>query len=837
MELLAPAGDWDSLLAAVNNGADAVYLGGSRFSARAYAANFERDRLEEAVEFAHLRGVKIYVTVNTLIKDAEMAEALDFLHFLHQIGVDAVIIQDVGLLELVRRYLPGLPLHASTQMTVHNPAGALYLAAKGIRRIVLARELTLEEIKEIKAKSGVEVEVFVHGALCICYSGQCLLSSLIGARSGNRGRCAQPCRLEYRLLAGGKEVKVEAGRHLLSPADLMALPLLPRLQAAGVDALKIEGRMKSPEYVATVTRVYRRALDRLAAGQFTYSREDVLELARIFSRGFTSGYLEGNQGRDMMSYTRPNNRGVYLGRVRRRRRRRKGFLALLELEDRLAPGDEIVYWVRGGRETVTVREIVDKEGAALPEAAAGMEVWVTAPAGVAEDDRVFKVTDVRQLEEVRRTFAVPRFFRRTPVAVRAEGKEGKPLRLTFFHPDGYQAAAATPSRLEPARTRPLTEEFLRKQLDRLGNTPFALGRFDYAVQGEVAVPVKEINEARRNAVAELERKIVASFHRPPVPVRGEEFFRRVLVEDVLPPRQKTGRPRLAVNVSSAEQAVAAAEGGADRVYLGGGFSSQHLPAAAGWEEVARLCRERGVEFFAGTPRIAHAGEFSAWQEFLRELAGRGVIDGYLLAGLGWLRVYRDLPPLPAVVDYPLNSFNTPAVRAFLKEGFEGVTLSVELNREEVAGIHRHTDPSRLEVVVQGALPLMVSAYCAPGALVGERRAGRQCSAPCRREEFALRDRLGVVFPLRCDRYCRMHIFNSVDLCLLDCLDDFAALRTGTVRIEGHLYPPQVLRELVSLYREVLDGKKDNLPGEDLVATVKKITGRDVTRGHYFRGVE
>lgn len=299
MELLAPAGDWDSLLAAVNNGADAVYLGGSRFSARAYAANFERDRLEEAVEFAHLRGVKIYVTVNTLIKDAEMAEALDFLHFLHQIGVDAVIIQDVGLLELVRRYLPGLPLHASTQMTVHNPAGALYLAAKGIRRIVLARELTLEEIKEIKAKSGVEVEVFVHGALCICYSGQCLLSSLIGARSGNRGRCAQPCRLEYRLLAGGKEVKVEAGRHLLSPADLMALPLLPRLQAAGVDVLKIEGRMKSPEYVATVTRVYRRALDRLAAGQFTYSREDVLELARIFSRGFTSGYLEGNQGRDM----------------------------------------------------------------------------------------------------------------------------------------------------------------------------------------------------------------------------------------------------------------------------------------------------------------------------------------------------------------------------------------------------------------------------------------------------------------------------------------------------------------------------------------------------------
>ena len=311
IELLAPAGSFEALKAAVEAGADAVYLAGEKFGARAYAENFAGEKLLEAVEFAHLRGVAIHVTVNTIIADSELDEFAEYLKFLRRANVDALLVQDLGAALLTKKFAPEIPLHASTQMTIHNSAGVRALAELGFSRAVLSRELTLDEIKKICRESPIETEIFIHGALCVCWSGQCLMSSLIGGRSGNRGRCAQPCRLPYELVDdAGKNLLSSAGKYLLSPKDLNTLELLPELIETGVTSLKIEGRMKRPEYVATVVKVYRDALDK----NFS-TPEDKRKLAQIFNRDFTTAYLEKNPGKNLISDMKPNNRGVLIGRV------------------------------------------------------------------------------------------------------------------------------------------------------------------------------------------------------------------------------------------------------------------------------------------------------------------------------------------------------------------------------------------------------------------------------------------------------------------------------------------------------------------------------------------
>ncbi|MCL6560488.1 MAG: U32 family peptidase, partial [Firmicutes bacterium] len=317
VELLAPAGDWEAFLAAVENGADAVYLGGKLFNARQFAGNFDAGQLKTALDYAHVRGVRVYLTMNTLIADSELRQAVEFAESAYIMGIDGIIVQDTGFAGVLRKLYPGLDLHASTQMTVYNLDGVRALECLGFKRVVLARELCLDEIRYITENSSIEIEVFAHGALCVCYSGQCLMSSLIGGRSGNRGRCAQPCRLEYELVGPDGRAVAAEGKHLLSPRDLCLLGHLPRLAAAGVRALKIEGRMKSPEYVATVVRVYRQALDRFFAHpeDFAPTDEELRELAQIYNRGFTPGFFLGDQGAAYQSYARPNNRGCPVGRV------------------------------------------------------------------------------------------------------------------------------------------------------------------------------------------------------------------------------------------------------------------------------------------------------------------------------------------------------------------------------------------------------------------------------------------------------------------------------------------------------------------------------------------
>ena len=409
-ELLAPAGGQDALVAAVQNGADAVYLGGRLFNARRGADNFDMVGLTEAVEYAHARGVKVYVTANILLADTELREAVRFLHSIYNAGADAAIVPDLGLIRLARRVVPELELHASTQMTAHNLPGVEFLRDAGLKRVVLARENDLESIRRIRELAGVQLETFVHGALCVCYSGQCLMSSLIGGRSGNRGRCAQPCRLEYRLVddkGRGLADPGEVGEYLLSPRDLNISRHIPELIKAGIDSFKVEGRMRRPEYVATVIRIYRGLIDRALSGtEYAVTEREAVELAQIFNRGFSTGYFFDNPGRDLMSHKRPNNRGVLLGRVKRYNHR-TGCVELA-LEAPLRAGDGIEVWVtRGGRVGAEVCRLWIK-GRETESAPAGTLVEIELKGHVRPGDRVFKTHDAELMNRALQTYASSR---------------------------------------------------------------------------------------------------------------------------------------------------------------------------------------------------------------------------------------------------------------------------------------------------------------------------------------------------------------------------------------------------------------------------------------------
>ncbi|MBE3581468.1 MAG: U32 family peptidase [Thermoanaerobacteraceae bacterium] len=839
VELMAPAGSEEALRAAVANGADAVYLGGRQFNARQYAENFTLEGIREAVAYAHEHGVKIYVTVNTLLKEEELEPALCYLYALGESRVDGVIVQDLGLAREAHRLLPDLPLIGSTQMTVTDAAGAKLLEKMGFKRVVLARELSLEDIGRIRQECALELEVFVHGALCYSYSGQCLLSSLVGGRSGNRGRCAQPCRLAYTLVdEGGREVEA-ASEHLLSTRDLCTLEMLPLLISSGVNAFKIEGRMRRPEYVAVVTRAYRRAIDRFLENpwKFAVDPEEARDIAQIFNRDFTSGYLLGDPGSELMSYGRPSNRGIFLGRILARE---KGGLYRVKLEVPLKRGDGVEVWVRRGGHPGMVISEIRMDGRPVDEAPAGSVVCLALPPTARPGDRLFKTSDAELLRRVRRGYTSPREGRKIPVNMEVWAAPGEPLRLRVTDPQGRAGEAVAPVPSEPARKHPLTVETLRAQLDRLGNTPYELKQLKAHIQGKVMVPLSVINGVRREAVSGLAAARLASWPRP-VPSREE--FEKALEEGAIPEAGRRvrpagapapGLPRLAVAVRDLEGARAAAEAGADRIYLGGDvWQGGEAPPPA---EVARLGQElarRGIELLPALPRLWHEVEGGRVRRRLEKLLEVGIRQ-FLVANLGGLWLVKELGAT-GWGDYPLNVFNSSCVQTLSLLGLGGVTLSPELNLDEIKGIYPFLP---LEVIVHGSLPLAVSAHCVLGARLGGKGPGKRCSAPCRRETFGLKDRLGLVFPITTDVNCRFYLYNPKTLDFLEHMGLLQGVGLSFVRLEVRNQGAPYIRRVTALYRQALfcldKGDREALPA--LAGELRELVGEHVTRGHYFRGV-
>lgn len=830
IELLAPVGSREALVAAVESGADAVYLAGKMFGARASAPNFSDEELAEAVRLAHLRSVLVYVTVNTLVDNSELAAFANYLRHLYQIGVDAIIVQDVGAFKIAKEVIPQMHIHASTQMTVHNLEGVQLLTELGFTRVVLSRELSLAEITHICQNTDTEIEAFVHGALCISYSGQCLMSSMIGGRSGNRGRCAQPCRLPYTLVdqAGNNVIdEGEAGEYLLSPRDLNTLEMMPELIRAGITSFKIEGRMKRPEYVAVAVDTYRRAIDAHLADENNYvvAEQEQKDLAQIFNRDFTTAYLERNNGRNMMSDRRPNNRGVRIGRVSDYQYQER--MATIKLDEPLHINDIVEFWVKvGGRVSTTITEMM-VDGQSVTFAPAGVEVSINVQP-VRMNDRVFKVFDAGLMERARSFFTDPNAIRRIAVDVTVQVSEGQPLVINVQDAEGFAGSAATAFIAEKAIKRPLTVETITKQIDRLGSTIFTLRQLDCNIVGEVMVPVSEMNDARRRAIEALEAARLAVYERAPLPGK------RYTIADFIS-REKSNQPlvapELTVNVDTLDKVKVSIASGADIIMFGGESFKHQVITPDDYRQAVALVREAGKKIILSTPRIGKQWQIDGIKKEL-ELFQELQPDSVGISNLGVLHLAKQLVQLPFHGDYPLNIYNDLSMQFFAEQGLTSVTLSPELNSAQITAIN-HDGKVALECLAHGYLTLMVSEYCMIGSFLGGLHTGK-CNQACLRGEYRLKDRKDEYFPVVTDQYCRMHILNGKELSMLPNVPKFRMMGIDRIRIEGKKGKVEYIGKMTKLYKELLQqGENHPLFLEDKIGSVEH---GEITRGHYFRGV-
>ncbi len=859
-ELLAPAGNNESLLAAVENGCDAVYLGATTLSARASAANFTPDELADAIDYAHLRGVKAYVAVNTLVKDSETNDAADLLRHLDESGADAVIVQDIGLLSMARSLAPDLPIHASTQMTVHNSEGAGFLQDMGVKRVVLAREMTLDEIKQVRQNTDLEIEIFVHGALCISYSGQCLMSSMIGGRSGNRGVCAQPCRKRYRLrtLPGGRDVKTDGG-YLLSPRDLNTSRILPELIEAGIDSFKIEGRLKRAEYVACVTRIYRGLIDRYIKDPPGYfvSDEESRSLAQVFNRGFTAGYLTGNPRGKLMSRRRPHNRGIPIGTVIGCDRTR----LRIRLSGTLCIGDGIgVTGAAGvgakgdgvgegagvdGDGSGTIVHRMYAGGRQVDHAGNGTVVDIPTPsdAQVRAGSAVYKTFDKPLMDSLRSSFTSPVPLRRIPVTITAEAAVGSPLGLRIEDTDNNAVYVHSEYVIERAVSRPTTGEEIVRQLAKLGNTVFEASESDIDLRieggGDIFIPVSQLNRVRNDAVSRLAdariargRRGARARHRHDRSADAAGIMRTTEPRAQIADAAKTSSPAavsLAVSVNGMDGVRSAIAGGADVIYQGGEryreVGADAEAEAFDLETATRYVHQSGRRIYLNTPRIASDSQMRGVADAMSGAIRFGA-DGVLVSNHGAFRLAEEMG-LDIIVDSPLNVFNRMSLRFWTERGAELVTLSPELTLAEIREIAKY---GAVECIVHGRLTLMESEHCVVGGILG---GADSCTAPCEDGGFELVDEKGYVFPLQMDTDCRMHLLNSSELCMLDHIPAIVRAGVSSIRIEARGAECARVREITRLYRAALDGCSAR--GGGVRMTCKDVTG-EYTTGHYRRGV-
>lgn len=858
-ELLAPAGSKEALEAAVNAGADAVYLGGADFGARAYASNFDRETMKWAVYFAHMHRVRIYVTVNTLVDDREMKPLADYLVFLNNVGVDGIIVQDWGVLDLARKIVPDLPRHASTQMTITNTPGVRFAASQSIERVVPAREMTLQDLDKM-CDGETEIESFIHGALCICYSGQCLMSSLIGGRSGNRGRCAQPCRLPYTLVDKNGETLLsgdDAGKYLLSPKDLNTLSVLPQMMDAGVCSYKIEGRMKRPEYVAIVVDAYRRAMDSYKAGNYSVPEEDLANIEQVFNRDFTTAYLEKPQGKNMMSDRRPNNRGVLIGRVQSIDKKHN--FATIKLERDLHLEDGLEFWVKvGGRVGLTV-DTIKVKGKSVDMATAGTLAEIPVPFGVRLNDRVFRTMD-SVLMSYAEGFYGDKNKKRIPVDVKVTAYKGSMLEVQITDDEGNTGFGYSDFIGEEALKHPLDEKRVKKQVDRLGTTEYVLRNLECDIEPGVMFPMSEINETRRKACEMLDELRQEAFAPVRKEVRSEkavEFLRsenRKNAADAYVKnggnssrggnggnsgnhggnygnggshsnggRRNSGRSKISVWVDTLDKMDAALVAGADRIIFGGDrYSSKDL-TFNDYKIAARKTINAGKEIAFSTPRIVRENQLKYFEQLFAIAEETGAMLYVHNLGM-WQYIKEQNVNVPLWADSSLNIYNSRSVAFWRENGASGVCPSMELNMAQLADLSS-VSTLPLECTVQGPIEMMVSEYCTGGSFLGNKEKGA-CTFNCK-EEIYLHDRKDADFRLAGDQFCRMHVLNSADLSVVAGIEELTKMGVAMLRIDCRTYNPEETAEYVLLYRDAIKNAGRGKAMENPAGT---------TRGHYYRGV-
>ncbi|MBE2284524.1 MAG: U32 family peptidase [Prosthecobacter sp.] len=798
-ELLSPAGNWDCARAAVANGADAIYFGMPRFNARLRADNFTEEDLPELMKFLHAHGVKGYVAFNTLIFTKELPDAETQLRLLEDSGVDAVIVQDLGLARMVKALTPNLRLHASTQMTITSPEGLEFAKQLDIDQAVLARELSIRELERFK-DAHVPLEVFVHGALCVAYSGQCLTSESLGRRSANRGECAQACRMPYEMIVDGDLRDLGDKRYLLSPQDLAAVDEIPRLIELGIRSFKIEGRLKTPEYVAGVTQVYRAAIDRALAGKPAPATEDDrYALEMTFSRGLSTGWMHGVNHQELVGAYYGKKRGPYVGSVTRIID--ADTLELDSLQLAMKPGDGVVFENLNNTNDEQGGSIYEMRGSRLSFRHGHLRME-----GIPIGTRVFKTSDPTLNRALRQSFEgeIP-IRKQSKLNLVVTGTAGEPLRVCC----GDLVIESTMP-LQTAMKRPLTPQAFIDQFSRLGGTEFELGSVQFDVVGEVILPVSELNRMRRELIASWS----GDESSPDKPLKSI-----TTLESLMPSRGKGDESsplQMFALCRTRDQIDAALEAGVPRLYLD--FEDIRLYA-----DLLKHIKDRTdqSQVWLATPRIQKSGEAGFFK-----LIQRAEPHGVLIRNLGAIAFFRD-EGIPVTGDFSLNVANPLTAEILKKTGLERLTISYDLNIEQVVDLLASAPPSWFELTLHQHMPMFHMEHCAFAAFLSEGTDFTNCGRPCEKHRVHLRDRVGMAHPLKADVGCRNTLFNAVPQTGAQFFSELRSYGLSCFRVELLEEDKAASAEVLRTYQELLAGNRDE---QDIWRDLKAQSQLGVTRG-------
>lgn len=812
-ELLAPAGSWDCAKAAIENGADAIYFGLEKFNARMRAHNFTEADLPELMEFLHRRGVKGYITLNTLIFTSELAPVETYLKSIIAAGVDAAIVQDVGLCRLIRHLSPNFPIHASTQMTVTSSAGVDFAQSLGCNLVVLARECSIPEIRKIQEQLGQQqislpLEVFVHGALCVAYSGQCLTSESLGGRSANRGECAQACRMPYDMIVDGQPLDLGDRRYLLSPQDLAGLAVLPELIEVGVVSLKIEGRLKTPEYVASVTQVYRQAIDRVMAGlEHQVSERDRYQLEMAFSRGLYTGWLDGIDNQQLVHARFGKKRGVYLGEIKQVRDGRDKQV-VLRLEAPLKAGDGVVFDAgkpsdreEGGRVYA-----VEQQGRDTVVTFGRRDIDLRR---IKIGDRLWKTDDPELDKQLRQSFVGDKIHYQRPIEIEIQGEIGQPLTAIARDEQGNIVQVDSAMVLEEANNKPLTTERLTEQLGRLGNTPFLLNKLDNYLPTNSIIPISELNRIRRELVSQLEQ------------LRSQpkrwQLNSKVSYTQLLPIVEKSQNtePKLIVLVRNLKQLKAVLTTDIDTIYC-------EFEDPISYRAAVEMVKQTNTktEIWVAPPRITKPKENYILEQVLSSKA-----DGYLIRNYDHLKFFSQER---IIADFSFNIAN-PITANYFKQTFplERLTASYDLNIQQLESLLKKSPSNWFEITIHQHMPMFHMEHCVFCAFLSEGTDFRNCGRPCESHEVKLRDRAGAEHVLLADAGCRNTVFNGTAQTGAEFLQRFLELGVRYFRLEFVNESPKEVLQTISRYQQLLTGK---ISGSLLWKELKLQNQLGVTRG-------
>jgi len=855
-ELLAPAGDWECARAAVENGADAIYFGLEKFNARMRAHNFTEADLPRLMEFLHRRGVKGYVTFNTLVFENELAEAEDYLRVMISAGVDAAIVQDVGICRLIRQLSPEFPIHVSTQMTVTSAGGIEFARELGCNLVVLARECSLKEIESIRKAAQMPLEVFVHGALCVAYSGQCLTSEALGGRSANRGECAQACRMPYELLKDGELLPLGDRKYLLSPQDLAGVELVPELARVGVASLKVEGRLKSPEYVANITRIYRDALDRLTSKAAPDSKPSgagrLYEMEMAFSRGLYSGWFRGINNQELVHARFGKKRGVYLGVVAEV----EGESVLLRLEGPLKAGDGVVFDAghpeekeEGGRVYEIKAAKRHRHGAPNhrlahqgdpPLSRLSFKYGALDFKNIRPGDKVWKTSDPELDRRLRQSFEGESPKCLSALSFEVQGSAGTSLTVLARDELGHIARLNSAMPLQTAERQPLTTERLREQLGRLGGTPFKLGELKNQLEADVVLPISELNRLRRELVCELESQRA----KPPVwQLRAEPEVRKPGVRPssgaaitaaaseptvscnseisglAAPEDGRTPvAPQLVVLVRNLEQLETAVEAGARTLYCEFEDPKKYRAAVERFREHPGHTGQH--EIFVAPPRIFKTGE-----EWILNQVRSCNADGYLVRNYDHLKFFTGER---CIGDYSLNVANHLSAEYFkTKFRLQRLTASYDLNFLQLEALLKGAPPEWFEVTIHQHMPMFHMEHCVFCAFLSQGTDYSNCGRPCDKHDLKLRDRVGKEHPVKADVGCRNTVFNALAQTGAEYVEHLLVLGVRCFRLEFLNETGSEVKKTIASYEKLLRGE---IEGQQLWRELKLLNQLGVTRG-------